>query len=350
MRILVSGGLGFIGSNYVRRVLAKHEGDEVINLDLLTYAGNPDNLADVEADYAGRYRLVRGDICDAQVVQPLMDQVQAVVHFAAESHVDRSIEDASAFIRTNVLGTQVMLDCARRAWGDSAEGRFVHVSTDEVYGALDLDDGQSFDETWPLDPKSPYSASKAAGDHLARAYHHTFGLPVMVTRCSNNYGPYQFPEKLVPLMILNTLAGKELPVYGDGLYVRDWLFVDDHCAATDLILRGGEAGGVYNIGGRSEKPNLEVVHTIIKLVAENRGLDPEELRGLIRHVGDRLGHDRRYAINPDKIAGQLKFEPAVSFEEGMARTVSWYLDNPKWCERVTSGTYRQYYQRMYDGR
>ncbi len=350
MRILVSGGCGFIGSNYIRRVLAEHAGDEIVNLDMITYAGNPENLADVQADYPQRYRLVRGDVCDPGAVAPLMDQCEAVVHFAAESHVDRSIEDASQFVRTNAIGTQVMLDCARRSWGDDAGRRFVHVSTDEVYGALALDDGRSFDESWPLDPRSPYSASKAAGDHLARAYHHTFGLPVMVTRCSNNYGPYQFPEKLIPLMILNALAGRELPVYGDGLYVRDWLFVEDHCAATDLVLRKGRPGEVYNIGGRSELPNLEVVRTILELVADRRGLDPAGLAGLIRHVKDRPGHDRRYAINPGKISRELGFEPSVSFAEGMARTVDWYLANPDWCQRVTSGAYREYYTRMYDGR
>lgn len=350
MRILVSGGCGFIGSNFVRLVLGGHAQDEIVNLDLITYAGNPENLADVEADFPERYRLVRGDICDAAAVQPLLDQCEAVVHFAAESHVDRSIEDAGAFVRTNVLGTQVMLDCARRAWGEDGRGRFVHVSTDEVYGALALDDPRSFDETWPLDPRSPYSASKAAGDHLARAYHHTHGLPVMVTRCSNNYGPYQFPEKLVPLMILNALTGKELPVYGDGLYVRDWLFVEDHCAATDLILRGGRPGQVYNIGGGSEMPNMEVVRTIIRLVAERQGLDAGKLEGLIRHVKDRPGHDRRYAIDPGKVMRELGYAPAVSFEQGMARTVDWYLNNPEWCRRVTSGDYRQYYSRMYDGR
>ncbi len=349
MRILVTGGCGFIGSNFVRFVLGRHQQDQVVNLDLLTYAGNPENLADVEADFSGRYRLVKGDICDPATVLPLVAEAEAVVHFAAESHVDRSIEDAGAFVRTNVLGTQVLLDAARRAWGDDASRRFLYVSTDEVYGALGLDDPRAFREDWPLDPRSPYSASKAAADHLARSYWHTHGLPVLITRCCNNYGPYQFPEKLVPLMILNAAAGKELPVYGDGLYVRDWIYVVDHCRATDLILRKGEPGQVYNVGARAERPNLEVVRAIISLVARRQGVSEEDLAALIRHVADRPGHDRRYAIDSSKLR-ELGFEPSLSFEEGLARTVDWYLDHPKWCRNVTSGAYQDYYRRMYGGR
>ncbi|MBI4799113.1 MAG: dTDP-glucose 4,6-dehydratase [Desulfarculus sp.] len=350
MLILVTGGCGFIGSNFVRHVLASHPGDQVVNLDLLTYAGNPANLADVEADYPGRYRFVPGDICDPALVGPLVAQAQAVAHFAAESHVDRSIEDAQAFVRTNVLGTQCLLHAAKQAWGDGQERRFLYVSTDEVYGALRLEDGRRFREDWPLDPKSPYSASKAAGDQLARAYHHTFGLPVLVTRCSNNYGPYQFPEKLIPLMILNALAGRDLPVYGDGLYVRDWLHVLDHCQASDLVLRQGRPGEVYNIGGNSELANLELVRRLITLVAQRSGQDPERLAGLIRHVKDRPGHDRRYAIDAGKLERELGFTPQMGLAQGLEQTVDWYLSHQEWCRRVTSGEYRQYYQRMYDGR
>lgn len=349
MRILVTGGCGFIGSNFIRTVLGQHPEDEIINLDCLTYAGNLENLADVEAGFKGRYRFIKGDICDPETVLPLMDQVEAVAHFAAESHVDRSIEDASAFVRTNVLGTQVLLDAARRTWQGRADRRFLYVSTDEVYGALRLDDPRSFREDWPLDPRSPYSASKAAADHLARSYWHTFDLPVVISRCCNNYGPYQFPEKLVPLMLLNAAAGKELPVYGDGLYVRDWIYVVDHCQASNLILRNGEPGQAYNVGSQAEHPNLEVVRSIIKLVAQRKGLDQDQLLSLIRHVADRPGHDRRYAIDSGKLRG-LGFKPSRSFEEGLAQTVDWYLDNPDWCQNVTSGAYQDYYRRMYDAR
>jgi len=349
LRILVTGGCGFIGSNFVRAMLRDHPEDEITNLDLLTYAGNLENLAEVAADYADRYKFVKGDICDPATVLPLLDWAQAVAHFAAESHVDRSIEDASAFVRTNALGTQVLLDAARRAWGHDRGRRFLYVSTDEVYGALSLDDPRAFAEDWPLDPRSPYSASKAAADHLARSYWHTFGLPVLVTRCCNNYGPYQFPEKLIPLMILNAAAGKELPVYGDGFYVRDWIHVADHCRATDLVLRQGEPGQVYNVGAGAERPNLEVVRAIIRLVAARLGREEDELAGLIRHVADRPGHDRRYAIDSGKLRS-LGFTPSRDFEEGLSQTVDWYLDHPGWCRNVTSGAYQDYYRRMYDGR
>ena len=350
MHILVTGGCGFIGSNFIRHLLAEHPGDRVVNLDLITYAGNPDNLRQVEADFGGRYRLVRGDVCDRKVVEPLVAEAQAVVHFAAESHVDRSINEAGAFIRTNVLGTQVILEAARRTWGADPKRRLLYVSTDEVYGALTLDAPARFREDSPLDPSSPYSASKAAGDMLARAYHRTHGLPVLITRCCNNYGPYQFPEKLVPLMILNALAGRELPVYGDGLYVRDWIFVEDNCRATDLVLRRGRPGRVYNIGAEAERANLELVELIIALVAQRSGSTPEQLRGLIRHVKDRPGHDRRYAIDPGRLYRELGFSPRVSLERGMELTVDWYLANPDWCRRVTSGAYQQYYRRMYEQR
>ncbi len=350
MRILVTGGCGFIGSNFIRHLLANHPADEVVNLDLLTYAGNPANLADVQADYAGRYRLIRGDICDAELVAPLVAEAEAVAHFAAESHVDRSIRDAGAFVRTNVLGTQTLLQAALAAWGGDASRRFLYVSTDEVYGALALDDPRRFREDWPLDPKSPYSASKAGGDLLARAYHHTHGLPVLVSRCSNNYGPFQFPEKLIPLMILNALAGRELPVYGDGLYVRDWLHVEDHCRAADLILRAGRPGEVYNIGGGNERSNLDLLHALLELVAQRTGRDIGQLRGLIRHVKDRPGHDRRYAIDAGKLGAELGWSPRVGLDQGLAATVAWYLEHGEWCQAVTSGAYRDYYRRMYDGR
>ncbi|MFZ5584791.1 MAG: dTDP-glucose 4,6-dehydratase [Thermodesulfobacteriota bacterium] len=350
MRILVTGGCGFIGSNFIRHLLADHPGDQVVNLDLLTYAGNPANLADVQADFRERYRFVHGDVCDGPLVLSLIEQAEAVAHFAAESHVDRSIQDAAAFVRTNVLGTQTLLHAAMTAWGDDQARRFLYVSTDEVYGALGLDDGRRFREDWPLDPRSPYSASKAAGDQLARAYHHTHGLSVLVTRCSNNYGPYQFPEKLIPLMIVNALAGRELPVYGDGLYVRDWLYVLDHCRATDLVLRRGRPGRVYNVGGGSERSNLALLHALLDLVAARAGRPLAELRGLIRHVKDRPGHDRRYAIDAGKLTDELGWRPLVSLDQGLALTVDWYLAHQDWCAAVTSGAYRDYYRRMYDGR
>lgn len=349
MKILVTGGCGFIGSNFVRKVLVEHPNDEIINFDLLTYAGNLDNLADVEADFAGRYHLVHGDICDLEKVLPLVAKAEMVVHFAAESHVDRSIENADAFVRTNVVGTQVMLEAARRNWGDDSNHRFVYVSTDEVYGTLTLEDPRKFAENWALNPKSPYSASKASGDLLAQSFHHTHGLPVIITRSCNNYGPYQFPEKLVPLMILNTVSGRKLPIYGDGLYVRDWIHVDDACRATDLVLRRGEPGQVYNIGVDDQRTNLEVVHKILNLVAARLGRKVDDLEGLIQHVADRPGHDRRYAIENTKLVS-LGFSPKLSFEEGLQQTVDWYLGNPQWCARATSGDYLRYYQRMYDGR
>lgn len=350
MHILVTGGCGFIGSNFIRHLLKANTEDQIINLDALTYAGNPENLAEVEADFSGRYRFVKGDICDAKLAVSLLEQVDAVAHFAAESHVDRSIEDAQAFVRTNVMGTQTLLHAAQTVWGDDQARRFMYVSTDEVYGALSLDDGKRFQEGWPLDPKSPYSASKAAGDMLARAYHHTYGLPVVVTRCSNNYGPYQFPEKFIPLMVLNALEGKDLPVYGDGLYVRDWIHVEDNCRASELVLKRGLPGEVYNIGGNSERANLEVLRLLVELVCREKGLDFKERWALRRHVKDRPGHDRRYAVDASKIAANLGFSPSVDLKEGLERTVRWYLDNFEWCQRVRSGAYQDYYRRMYDGR
>lgn len=332
-RILVTGGAGFIGSNFIHYWLKEREG-EVINLDLLTYAGNLENLADV-ADHP-RYRFVRGDIADRGLVERLLDGVEAVVNFAAESHVDRSIHDAGAFIRSNVAGTQVLLDAAK----SRGVGRFLQISTDEVYGSLGPEG--AFTEETPLAPNSPYSASKAAADLLVRAYHHTYGLDAVITRCSNNYGPYQFPEKLIPLMVTNALEGKELPVYGDGLNVRDWIHVADHCRAIDAVLHRGKAGEMYNVGAGEEHANLELVKAILRLLGR-----PESL---IRFVADRPGHDRRYAIDSTKIQRELGWRPVVGFAEGMSSTVEWYVKHRNWWEKIKSGAYRDYYERMYGNR
>lgn len=335
MKLLVTGGCGFIGSEFIRQTLAEHDDVQIVNLDLLTYAGNPENLVDLENH--PRYRFVHGDIADGDLVKSLVDDsFDAVVNFAAESHVDRSIEDASAFLRTNVTGTQVLLDAARAA----KVARFVQVSTDEVYGSLGAEG--LFREDTPLDPRSPYSASKAAADHLVMAAFHTHGMNTVITRCSNNYGPYQFPEKLIPLTILNALAGRTIPVYGDGLYVRDWIHVSDHSRAVWTALEKGKAGAVYNFGGDAERPNLEVV----RLILEYTGASAD----LIRHVTDRKGHDRRYAMDFTLAMRELDWNPRVVFEQGLKETVQWYTSNFSWVERVTSGEYQQYYSRMYDGR
>ena len=352
--ILVTGGAGFIGSNFVLSWM-KTAGTAVVNLDLLTYAGNAANLATLEAD--SRYTFVRGDICDAELVGALLGKhrPRAVVHFAAESHVDRSIVSPEAFIRTNVQGTFVLLEQARAYWtgltGDErAEFRFLHVSTDEVYGTLGPRDA-AFSETTPYAPNSPYAASKAGSDHLARAYFHTFGLPVLTTNCSNNYGPFQFPEKLIPLMILNALEGKPLPVYGDGKNVRDWLFVEDHCAAIRTVLADGRPGETYNIGGNSEKANIDVVTAICDLVDEMRpGSSNAPRRGLITYVQDRPGHDRRYAIDASKIARELGWKPAEGFDSGLRKTVRWYLEQSEWVNSVRTGAYRDWIEKNYEER
>lgn len=335
--LLVTGGAGFIGSNFVRQVLESSP-YRVINLDLLTYAGNRESLAGLDAS---RHVFVHGDVCDGALVRRLLAEYQPVglVHFAAESHVDRSIDDPGAFIRTNVVGTQTLLDAALDYWKGGAQGfRFVHVSTDEVYGSLSLDE-PAFTESHRYAPNSPYAASKAAADHLARAWHRTYGLPVMITNCSNNYGPYQFPEKLIPLMLINALEGERLPVYGDGQQRRDWLFVGDHCRAVLQVLEAGAPGRVYNIGGNAEMTNLDVVHLLCDLLDQRvPGLRPR--RELIEYVTDRPGHDRRYAINAGRIRAELGWEPSVDFATGLAETVDWYLNHRDWWQRIRDGRYR----------
>ncbi|MBD3318125.1 MAG: dTDP-glucose 4,6-dehydratase [Chitinivibrionales bacterium] len=323
--LLVTGGYGFIGSNFIRYMLEQRGEWAIVNLDKVTYAGNPANLADLESD--ARLTNIHGDICDRSTVESLFEhrQFKAVVHFAAESHVDRSITGPEQFILTNVLGTQVLLDVARHAWDGMYDDRaFVHVSTDEVYGAL-KEEGY-FTESTPLAPNSPYSASKAGSDLIVRSYHKTYGFPATITRCSNNYGPYQFPEKLIPLMITNALHDKPLPVYGDGLYVRDWLYVIDHCRAIEAVLTRGRRGEVYNIGGNNERKNIDLVKSILDLLGKPHSL--------IEHVTDRLGHDRRYAIDPKKITKELGWTPTVKPEEGLELTVRWYLENREWWENL----------------
>ena len=349
--ILVTGGCGFIGSAFILQWLARSD-EPVVNLDLLTYAGHPGNLAEVANN--PRYVFCRGDIGDTATVAQLLAQhrPRAVLNFAAESHVDRSISGPLAFAQTNVVGTlqllQAVLDHWRKLEPSEAQAfRFLHVSTDEVYGSLAAD-APGFTETHRYEPNSPYSASKAASDHFVRAYQHTFGLPTLTTNCSNNYGPRQFPEKLIPLMINNALDGKPLPVYGDGQQVRDWLHVDDHCAAIRDVLARGVPGETYNVGGRSERANLEVVHTICRaLDALRPRAGGEPYSALVTHVKDRPGHDRRYAIDDSKIASALGWKPAVTFEDGIAQTVRWYLDHPEWVESVTSGSYRQWMDKQY---
>ncbi|MDV3238817.1 MAG: dTDP-glucose 4,6-dehydratase [Gammaproteobacteria bacterium] len=345
-RLLVTGGAGFIGSNFVRYWLERHPDDRLVNLDALTYAGNPENLADVRD--RPNYRFVQGGIGDRALVEKLFREegIDTVVNFAAESHVDRSILGPDAFIQTNINGTFNLLEVARAVWGDAAGGRrFLHVSTDEVYGSLGPDDAP-FTETHRYQPNSPYSASKAASDHLVRAYHHTYGLPVLTTNCSNNYGPYQFPEKLIPLMILNALEGKPLPVYGDGRNIRDWLYVEDHCSGIEAVLERGRVGEVYNIGGNNEWANIDIVHRVCDRLDELRP-GPKPYRELITFVRDRPGHDRRYAIDSSKMQRELGWTPAHQFETGIEATLNWYLANLDWCDRVRSGEYRQYLQTQY---
>lgn len=347
-RVLVTGGAGFIGSNFIQYILDHEQSIALlVNLDLLTYAGNLENLKPVEGN--PRYRFVKGDIRDKSLVEKLFIQYEfdTVVHFAAESHVDRSILEPELFLTTNIVGTQTLLDTAKRHWKLNSEDkysreykpgvRYLQVSTDEVYGALGKDG--MFTETTPLSPNSPYSASKAGADMVVRAYHETYGLPVNITRCSNNYGPYQFPEKLIPLMIHNARIGKPLPVYGDGLQIRDWLHVHDHCVAIATVLERGKIGEIYNVGGNNEKANIEIVKLILKELGK-----PESL---IVHVKDRPGHDRRYAIDNTKITTQLGWKPEYTFEEGIQQTIHWYLENEAWVKQITSGEYQKYYENMY---
>ena len=352
--ILVTGGAGFIGSNFVLQWI-ENVGTPLVNLDLLTYAGNPANLSALEND--SRHRLVRGDICDAELVAALLREHRptAIVHFAAESHVDRSIVDPGAFVRTNVQGTFTLLEQAKLYWSELDEAgrqafRVLHVSTDEVYGSLGPRDA-AFSETTAYNPNSPYAASKAASDHLVRAYHHTYGLPVLTTNCSNNYGPFQFPEKLIPLMILNALEGRPLPVYGDGRNVRDWLFVEDHCSAIRAVLHRGRLGETYNIGGNSEKTNIDVVTEICDLIDELR---PDAAMGprkkLITFVTDRPGHDRRYAIDASKISRELEWRPAEKFISGLRKTVVWYMEHSAWIENVRTGAYMNWIRQNYHER
>ena len=349
--VLVTGGCGFIGANFVRLLLETRQDWRVINLDKLTYAGNLHNLEDVSAH--PDYRFVRGDICEQTLLDKLFqeEQIDTVVHFAAESHVDRSITGPAEFIRTNITGTFTLLESAKKSWLDNGlnndQCRFLHVSTDEVYGSLGATG--FFTEQTPYDPRSPYSASKASSDHLVRAYFHTYGLPVLLTNCSNNYGPYQFPEKLIPLMLNNGMQGKELPVYGDGGNVRDWLYVQDHCEAIVRVVEQGRLGEAYNIGGHNEKNNLQVVALLCDMLDEKLGPLPsgETRRSLITFVKDRLGHDRRYAIDANKIDQELGWTPKYTFEQGIEKTVTWYLNNQAWMESIMDGSYREYYAKMY---
>ena len=346
--VLITGGAGFIGSNFVHHWCKNHAG-RVVVLDILGYAGNKANLSDLMNQ--SRFRLVQGDICDGDLVKTLLaeEDIDTVIHFAAESHVDRSIMGPAAFVQTNVVGTFTLLEAFRNRWqanGKPADARFLHVSTDEVYGSLEADD-PAFTETTPYAPNSPYSASKAGSDHLARAYFHTYGMPTLITNCSNNYGPYQFPEKLIPLMCLNILLGKPLPVYGDGQNVRDWLHVSDHCSAIDRVLHQANPGDVYNIGGNNQVKNLDIVHQLCDLMKELAGDLPEEPRELITFVTDRPGHDRRYAMNISKIERDLGWSPDYNFETGLRQTVAWYLENRDWWQPLLSEEYKGYYKNLY---
>jgi dTDP-glucose 4,6-dehydratase len=356
MRALVTGGCGFIGSNFIRHLLRRIKDVEVVNLDLLTYAGNLANLADVEKTYPDRYAFIKGDIAEKDAVFSWFEkfEIDWVIHFAAESHVDRSILGPEAFVRTNILGTFNLLEACRRSWPLNEEEsllrrRFLHISTDEVYGSLP--EYQYSTEVSPYDPSSPYSASKAASDHMVKAYFRTYGLPALITHSSNNYGPYQFPEKLIPLMIHNAVRGLDLPVYGDGKNVRDWIYVEDHCKALLAVLRRGRLGESYNIGGQCEKENIEVVHLICDYLDERLGLGAgRPRRDLIRFVTDRPGHDWRYALDTAKISEELGWHPAVSFEEGLRHTVDWYLENRQWVDDILDGTYMEYYRKQYGER
>lgn len=350
--ILITGGAGFIGSNLIRYLFEKadYEG-RVVNVDTLGYAGNLESLADIEKKYGGsRYLFVKADICDRAAIEQVFTDysIDAVCHLAAESHVDRSILGPEAFIKTNVMGTYTLLDVARIAWEGRDDVLFHHVSTDEVFGSL----GESgfFTEDTPYDPRSPYSASKASSDHLVRAYYHTYGLPVTITNCSNNYGPYQFPEKLIPLMILNMIEKKPLPVYGDGKNIRDWLYVEDHVAALWMVMQRGRPGQQYNIGGDNELQNIQMVHRLIELVAQEAGRNVQELNALVTYVKDRAGHDRRYTIDCSKLKNELGWKQSIGLDEGLRCTVRWYLDKPEWIAHVRSGEYQAWMESNYTRR
>ena len=350
--ILVTGGAGFIGSHVIRRLILEHPSTKIVNLDLLTYAGNLENLRDIEKH--PQYQFVKGDIQDAELIARLFEahRFDAVVHLAAESHVDRSIANPMAFLETNILGTATLLNAAKSAWTTppiaSGDRCFYHISTDEVYGSLG-EDGLFTEET-PYDPRSPYSSSKASSDHLVRAWHHTYNLPVVISNCSNNYGSHQFPEKLIPLMIRNIRDNRPLPVYGQGVNVRDWLWVEDHASAIDVILHRGALGKTYNIGGLNEWKNIDLVHELIKLVDAALGRPDGASLHLIQYVTDRAGHDLRYAIDASRIEHELGWKPSITFEQGLAETVNWYLNNSEWLDSVTSGQYQQYYDQMYGDR
>ncbi len=354
---LVTGGAGFIGSNYIHYMFRKYDNEiRIINVDKLTYAGNLENLKDVEN--RDNYTFVRADICDKEAIEKIFKEndIDRVVHFAAESHVDRSIKNPEVFVQTNVLGTAVMLNCAKAAWelpdGSFKEGKkFLHVSTDEVYGSLNDDPNAYFYETTPYDPHSPYSASKASSDFLVKAYIDTYKFPANITNCSNNYGPYQFPEKLIPLIINNALQGKELPVYGDGKNIRDWLYVDDHAKGIDMVQENGKLGETYNIGGHNERQNIQIIHiildTLLEMLPENDPRRANVSENLITYVTDRKGHDRRYAIAPDKIKREVGWEPETMFEQGIKKTIAWFFEHEDWMKNVTSGDYQKYYEEMY---
>lgn len=347
--ILITGGAGFIGSHVVRRIVKNYPDYHVVTLDKLTYAGNLENLQEVEN--APNHTFIKGDILDVELLKRLFDQYtfDGVIHLAAESHVDRSLEDPASFAITNVVGTLQLLHAAKLAWkGNFKNKLFYHISTDEVYGSLD--NGGFFTETTPVDPRSPYSASKTGSDHFVSAYHHSFGMPTIISRCSNNYGPNHFPEKLIPLMIHNIIQGKPLPVYGKGENVRDWLYVEDHASAIDVIFHKGKAGEVYNIGGINEWKNIDLVHLLCKIMDRKLGRPAGASAKLITYVTDRLGHDARYAIDPTKIQQELGWRPSVDFPTGLERTVDWFLNNREWLEHVTSGSYREYYTKMYHNR
>ncbi|HBO16515.1 MAG: dTDP-glucose 4,6-dehydratase [Candidatus Moranbacteria bacterium GW2011_GWE2_35_2-] len=332
MKLLITGGAGFIGANFIHYWMQNYPNDEIVNLDALTYAGNLENLKDLENN--PNYKFVKGNICDEKLVDELVKDVDAIVHFAAESHVDRSISDSGDFIRTNISGTHTLLEAARK----NGNKRFHHISTDEVFGSLEEND-PAFNEDTSYDPRSPYSASKASSDHLVRAYFHTYGLPITISNCSNNYGPYQFPEKLIPLFATNLIEGKKIPVYGKGDNIRDWIHVDDHNRGVDMILKKGKIGETYCLGGNSEKTNLEITHKILELTGKG-----EEM---IEYVADRKGHDKRYAIDFSKAKKELGWEPQISFEDGLKKTIAWYEDSQDWWKKIKNGEYKEYYEKQY---